>query len=302
MPLLRPKTPAQRGKLDAEGLAAVAGRQSGVVSRAQLESIGVSDSAISRWAAGQRLHRIHPGVYALGHRALSLRGRLWASQLYAGPDAVFSHTTAGWLWSLIDAEPQRIHLTTPGRLRSLPEVRGHHSRQVIAVHRRGFRVTPVARTLVDLGTQLTLSRLRRALAEADYLGLLEEAEIRSALRRGRPGSRALRAALRSYMPELARTISVLEERFLELCQTAGIRLPEINARVGRMRVDALWRTERLAVELDGVAAHGSPARIKRDRERELVLRAEGLRVVRYSWDQLARRRDHVVADLSGLLG
>ena len=58
------------------------------------------------------------------------------------------------------------------------------------------------------------------------------------------------------MPELAQTFSVLEERFLELCEWAHLRIPEINARVGRMRVDALWREERIAVELDGAAAHG----------------------------------------------
>src|SRR3954454_16042673 len=188
MPLLRRSMSDSRTQLDAELLEALARRQRGVVSRQQLRDLGLSDTMVARWLDAGRLHRLHRQVFALGHTALSIEGRLWAAQLYAGPDAVFSHTTAAWLWSLIDAEPKRIHLTAPGRRRSLPEVRIHHSRQVIALHCRGFRVTPVARTLVDLGTLLTPSQLRRALAEADYLGLLDEGEIRSALRRGRPGS------------------------------------------------------------------------------------------------------------------
>jgi very-short-patch-repair endonuclease len=126
-------------------------------------------------------------------------------------------------------------------------------------------------------------------------------EAEAALKRGRPGSKALRAALRSHMPQLARTLSVLEQRFLELCESAGLPLPEINARVGRMRVDAIWRNQMLAVELDGVAAHGGPAAMKRDRRRELAVRAEGFRVVRYSWDQVTRLSGDVAADLRRLL-
>ena len=162
-------------------------------------------------------------------------------------------------------------------------------------------MTPAARTLVDFASQVSARQLRRALAEADFHGLLVPSEIHATLKPGRAGSAALRAALLSHVPELAQTLSQLEERFLELCESAWLRLPEVNARVGRMRVDALWRKARLAVELDGSAAHGGWAAIKRDRQRELALRAEGFRVVRYTWDQVARTPHDVVADLTRLL-
>lgn len=298
---LRRITPDQRRKVDADALTAIANRQFGVLSRVQLESRGVSDSAISRWVTARRLHRIHPGVYALGYSALSLRGRLWAALLYAGPDAAFSHTTAAWLWSLVDAEPKRIHITVPGRRRPLPEVRIHHSRQVEAVECCGLPVTIVARTLVDVATQLTHRQLRRALAEADYRGLLDLHEFADVLDHRRAGSRAMRAALRSHIPQLATTLSVLEERFLELCENAGLRIPEVNAKVGRIRVDALWRQHGLVVELDGAAAHGGWAAIRRDRQREMVLRAQGFQVVRYTWDQITSRPSDVAADLRALL-
>ncbi len=78
-------------------------------------------------------------------------------------------------------------------------------------------------------------------------------------------------------------------------------MPEVNARVGRMRVDALWRDAGLAVELDGAAAHGGWAAIQRDRDREVALRAMGFQVVRYTWQQITAQRETVAADLRRLL-
>jgi hypothetical protein len=110
----------------------------------------------------------------------------------------------------------------------------------------GFPLTPVARTLVDIAAMVTARQLRRSLAEADYRGLLEPGDVTAALRPGRPGSAALRTALRSHMPELAATLSELEQRFLEICEAARVPLPEVNARISRMRVDTVWRDAGLA--------------------------------------------------------
>lgn len=301
MPVLRRVTSGSRTNFDAEAISRLATDQHGVISRRQLLGAGVGSATIDRWLAAGRIHRIHQGVYALGHSALSIDGRLNAALLYSGDQAVFSHTTAAWIRSLIDTEPTRIHLSVPGRRSSLPGVRVHHSRQLAATHHRGLPVTSVARTLVDLAGMLSFGELRRALAEADYRGLLSTQEVKAVLRSGRRGSRALRLSLDRHLPELARTFSVLEERFLALCQDAGVPMPEVNATVGRMRVDALWRGELLAVELDGAAAHGGWAQVSRDRERELALRRLGFRVVRYTWQQVTDRPAEVVRDLRGQL-
>jgi very-short-patch-repair endonuclease len=302
MPVLRPVTPAERGKVDTERVAELAASQSGVVSRAQLESVGVSDSALSRWVHARRLHRVHPGVYAVGHSVLSLDGLLFAALLYGGDEAVFSHTTAAWLWRLIEADPKRIHLTVPGRRSSWPGVRVHHSRQIDRSECRGFPVTSVARTLLDIAGMLPFRQLRRALAEAEYRKILEPTEIRAVTGSGRRGSRALRLALDMHMPELAETLSVLEERFLELCEAAALPTPEVNRSAGLMRVDAFWRAESLAVEVDGGDAHAGLGQMKRDRDRELALRAKGFQVVRYTWEQVNRRPRDVAEDLRRLLG
>lgn len=282
-------------------VAALAGRQHGVLSRSQLISLGLSSSAISRSVVAGRLHRLHPGVYAVGHGAIALRGSLIAALLFAGRGAALSHTTAARLWWLVDVEPKQIHVTVPGKRRSLAAVRVHRcSRPEVGRH-RGLPVTTVARTLLDIAPMLTPSQLRRALAEADYRRLLDRREIETVLGRGRAGSTALRRALAAHLPALARTLSVLEERFLALCEESGVPTPEVNAKVEGLMVDAVWRRERVAVELDGYAAHGGRAAIERDRTRELALRAGGFIVVRYTWRQVTEEPARVVGDLRAAL-
>jgi hypothetical protein len=290
-----------RPRSDAEALRRLVERQHGVVSRRQLEAHQVAGSAITRWIRAGRLHRIHPHVYAVGHTSLTVNGRLIAALLYGGDEALLSHTTAGWVWSLLEAEQRWIHLVARDHRRSLPGVRVHRARRLDRAECRGFRVTSVARTLLDVAAILPFRQLRRALAEADYRGILVAEDVREVLGRGRPGSRALRAALERHMPQLASTFSELEHRFLEICEAAELPLPEVNARVSRMRVDAVWRAQRVAVELDGGPAHSGAAAMKRDRERELLLRAHGFTVVRYSWHQVTKRSQEVLCDLRRLL-
>jgi predicted transcriptional regulator of viral defense system len=89
----------------------VARRQWGAISSAQLRSCGLRKSTISRWVQQARLHRLQPGVYAVGHAALPIEGRLVAALLYAGRGAVLSHATAAWWWGLISDEPETIDVS-----------------------------------------------------------------------------------------------------------------------------------------------------------------------------------------------
>lgn len=86
-----------------------------------------------------------------------------------------------------------------------------------------------------------------------------------------------------------------------LCETNGLPLPRLNARVCGLTVDALWEEQRVVVELDGHVAHAIAARVERDRRRELRLRAAGLTVLRYTWMQVIEQADLVVADLLAAL-
>jgi hypothetical protein len=161
---------------------------------------------------------------------------------------------------------------------------------------RGLPVTSVAHTLLDVAASHPFAHTRRALAEAEYRGLLDLDAVVGVLGRGRRGSANLAAALRNHMPQLAHTRSVLEECFLDLCERYALPLPELNVEVAGLTVDALWREARLVVELDG-AAHAAYRALQVDRARDLRLRRAGHTVLRYSWQQVVEDGEAVALDI-----
>ena len=294
-------TSEYRKQLGSVALAEVAGRQWGVVTGAQLAEAGLSAPTITRWVQDGRLHRLYRGVYAVGHRALRMEGRLAAALFYAGPGAMLSHVTAAWWWELWGSEPRRIHVSAPRPRTHVDGVCIHLPRCLEGTRHRGLPVTTVARTLVDLAGSVAFADLRGALAEAEYRGLVDLGRVEAEAGPGRPGSAALRAALARHRPQLAHTLSPLEDRFVDFCDAERIPLPEVNRTVAGLMVDALWPAERVIVELDGGAAHGSPARVERDRRRDLRLRTAGYVVLRYAWGQITEQPGLVAADLRAAL-
>jgi very-short-patch-repair endonuclease len=280
-------------------LVQLAERQWGVVTRAQLASAAVSGGMVTRWVRRGRLHRIYHGVYAVGHRVLRVEGRLAAALLYAGPGAALSHTTGAWWWALRKAATRVIHVTSPRRCRSPEGVHVHGPAEVERVTHDGLPVTTVERTLLDISPLLPFDDLRRAIAEAEYRGLLDMAAFEGFRRR--KGHAALRKALDHHQPQLAETRSELEERFLLLCEDHRLPLPQTNVLVEGFLVDAVWKDGAVIAELDGHAAHARPSAIEGDRRRELVLRAAGYLVVRYTWCQIVDDPESVTADLSAAL-
>jgi very-short-patch-repair endonuclease len=282
-------------------LLSLAEAQFGVVARCQLEKNGVGSAMIARWLRAGRLHRLHPRVYALGHRRLSNEGELVAALLYAGPGAALSHATAAWWWRLIDHRPLELELSAPGHTASLPSARIHHPRRLHTTLHRGLPITTVPQTLLDFAALAPEDRVRRALAEADYRRLVRLGDVRAVLGRGHPGSANLRRAMAIHQPELARTRSELEQSFLALCARHRIPSPRLNVMVAGLMVDALWPDQRVIVELDGARNHSSSAQIHRDRERDLRLRALGYLILRYSYHQVTRKASQVATDLTAAL-
>jgi len=228
---------------------------------------------------------------------MPIEGRLVAAILHAGDGAALSHATAAWWWGLIPNEPRVIDVSAPTRTGSNAGVRVHHPRHLDTTSHNRFPITTVPRTLLDFAAQARFGDVRQALAEADYRTLLNIDEVQAIAGQGRRGSVTLRKAIKRHQPQLARTRSKVERRFVTLCERARLPLPDMNARVGRMTVDALWREQRVAVELDVHDGHGSPAQMERDRRRELHLRQGGYTVIRYTAQQLDDEPELVTADL-----
>ena len=224
-----------------------------------------------------------------------------AALLHAGPGALLSHHTAAWWWGLLDREPDVIDISAPGRRRSLDRVRVHHPHELDGTRWRRLPITTVSRTLRDLAAESSIEQLRRALAQADYRRLLNIDEVAAACGQGCHGTARLRAALQRHEPRIAMTRSELERRFLALCERAGLPLPEVNAVVEGWTVDALWRAERVVVELDGRDNHSSPGQLERDRRKDLQLRAAAYVVLRYTWAQVALEAPAVTSDVRTIL-
>lgn len=255
-----------------------AARQFGRVSRLQLIELGVPSTTVESWLNTGYLFRVLPRVYAVGHRAKLVEADLAAAVLYAGPNAMLSHATAAWWVGLATSKPHMIHVSTASRCRSIRGIRVHDRRPLARVWHNGLPVTEFAQTMLDYATTASLSKVRVALARADYNGELNLARIEAVLGRGRPGAARLREALSRHQPMLANARSQLEIQLFEQCELKGLPLPELNADVAGWTVDALWRKQEIAVELDGPGNHRRPAQIRRDRRKEYDLRASKLLV------------------------
>ena len=280
----------------------LADAQAGRVAWWQLMALGIDDAMVVRWVAGGYLHPVHPRVYAVGHRAPSVRADLFAALLYAGPGAMLDHATALWWYDVIDKQPWPIQVSTPRRCRSLRGVKVHGRRVCERVWYKGLPTTSIEQALLDYAAMAPLERVRHALAVADYRKLLNPSTLRSSLGKGRRGSVRLAAALERHEPKLAHTRSPLERLFLPLCERAGIPIPDVNVRIAGVLVDAVWPERKLIVELDGRDNHSSWAQIQSDRSKELRLRAAGFDVIRYGTRQLEEEAPAVEAELRRLHG
>lgn len=262
------------------------GQQDGIVTRGQLIELGLSVREIEALIRAGRLHRVHRGIYHVGHRALSARATFRAALFAAGDNAVLSHRAAADHWELLrwNGNPE---LTTTDRTgRGIPDLIVHRVRSPpeATVH-QGFRVTTVAHTILDLATILEPKPLARALGEAEYQRIVDRDHLRE-IAAGRSGATAVREALGDHA---APTASELEQQFLTLIRRANLPHPELNASVHGKQVDFLWRAERVIVETDGWAAHGRRSAFVTDRARDLDLEARGYRTGRVSETQMRKR-------------
>jgi very-short-patch-repair endonuclease len=272
-------------------IAWVTSRQHGAVTHAQLEALGLGPGAIEWRVKHGRLHRVHRGVYLVGHTAPTRFTPEMAAALACGSRAMVSHDSAGLMWMLLRERPRVAEVTVPGPWKPLhPGLRTHCSQTLTPQERRrlhGIPVTSPARTLLDLAARHRADRLERMVADAERRGLVRPSELVEQLGRNprRRGSATLRTVLRiGGGPALTR--SEAEARLLKLVRAAGLPVPQANVIVEDHEVDLLWREARVIVEFDGFAFHGDRVAFESDRLRDAELQAMGFRALRVTWRQL----------------
>ena len=282
-------------------VARIAAARRGIVSIDELRTAGLTRHGIASRVARGWLHPRHRGVYSVGHLGEIPLAREAAALLACGEGAALSHRSAAALWGLLDADTGPVDVSVPpGRRPAHDGVTVHRPERFDMRDmrmREGLRVTSVARTITDLAPILAAPALERLIDEAVGRRLVRRDEL--ALPARAPGAARLRAALDAG-PRFTR--SEAERVLLRLVRRAGLPTPETNVRIAGMEVDALWRDERLVVEIDGFAFHGHRRAFEADRLRDQRLAAAGHAVVRLTWRQLTEEPERVVALLARLLG
>lgn len=276
-------------------MAGIAKKQHGVISIAQLHHLGLSEKAIHNRLGVARLHRVHRGVYAVGHACLSAEGRSLAAVLAVGRGdneagvilerwgAAVSHRSAASLWEMLPIHPGPCDVIVhgnSGRARR-DGIRVHRSRSLAVgdvTLRRGIPVTTPTRTIADLRKALSVGRavgvsaqnLRKAIRQANVIGLpISEKDAAD------------------------RTRGDLEQAFLGICKRHRLPRPEVNVRIGPSLVDFLWREERLVVETDSYRHHRGQVAFQDDRARDLELKRLGFDVLRLSERQIDEEGERV---------
>jgi hypothetical protein len=287
-------------------LAALAGRQHGVVSiRQLLGPLGYSQSAVSRAVADGRLHRLYSGVYAVGHTDLSLHGECLAAVLGCGPRALLSHYSAAWLWGLAQHSPAPFHVTGPSPRARRSPVRLHRSETLVEADRAlvdGVPVTSVARTLLDQAAEVDRRRLDRLLERSEELGLFDLAQVDDVLahNRGHHGARRLLRAVRAYRPPKF-TRSEAERFLLDLIERAGLPAPVTGFNLVGHEVDFHWPRLGVVVELDFYETHGTRAAFVRDRQRREDLLLAGFTVSTVVGERLETEPEHEIERVTRVL-
>lgn len=293
-------------------MAAVATRQDGFVSARQLRAAGVRPDA-ARYAVHKgRLFRTKTGrTYRVGHQAEAPFSQLSRALVAVRKGAVLSHRSAAMIWGLMRWDGP-VEVTVPVRTRDHHGLRVHHGRpdrRRDLTHRKGFPVTTVRRTLIDLAAVLSEGRLRAVVHEAATKGWLDAATVRRLHKEmvGRRGAKKLRRLLAERDVSKGWTRSRLETAFAALARDAKLPHYERGLYVdiggGDIReCDFAWYEQKVMVELDHLPLHETGFVPYRDRRRDRRLTAAGWTVVRITGDDLKIHRDEVIRDLRRVLG
>lgn len=272
----------------------------------------MSEDGVYRRVRLRRWEAVLPGVYRVSGAPASWHQKAVAACLWAGPGAFVSHRSAAALLRLL---PQRREDVVEISIdRYLPPPSGiivHRARTTASDRTKflGISVTTPARTLLDLASAAGREEVETALDEALRRGLTSLQRLRRLIER--PDNRRRRgvAILRRLVED--RTAgrapeSVLERRLAELLVRAGLPKPvrqfEVSGRDGVIaRIDLAYPDCLLAIEADGYAHHAGRLVFQKDRVRANELTRRGWRILRFTWEDVDRRPEAVVAQVGAVL-
>lgn len=280
----------------------------GIITAKEALAIGMSRSTLARRANSGILLRAKRGVFRLAGTEDEHDSQLEAA--CRSLDAVVSHESAGRLHGFDGLPWVNASVTVPHRHTKVFEgVVVHQSTdisddQVLSI--RGLPVTNAERTIIDLASVLTDSRLDwildRALSSAS-VDLDSLAALFSTLgRRGKPGTTRIRRLLEKRGQDYQPADTVLEQRLLDLIVNAGLPRPTPQFRPPWLvptagRVDFAYPNQKLIVEGDSRKWHMLMESFQTDRHRDNQAQLAGWRILRFAWRDITEDPMLVVASV-----
>ncbi|MGH9008217.1 MAG: type IV toxin-antitoxin system AbiEi family antitoxin domain-containing protein [Acidimicrobiia bacterium] len=287
-----------------------------VFTAADADRQGVSIDAVRRGVRSGWILRLHAGVFAFAGSPESWERSMLAACLAAGNDAVASHRSAARIWRLIKPCDDILEISVPRR--NGPRPRGtivHRSGDLVPAHttvRNRIPTTNPLRTMVDLAAVVPPDQVEDALdAGLAWPSLFSVAAVEAMRSRlaqhGRAGTGVLRRVLEARALGNAVSDSVLERCMAELLRRAGLPAAVFHyavctpAGLFLAEVDFAYPEIKLAIEVDGFGAHGTPRAMAKDFVRQNGLVPYGWRVLRFTWRQVTRQPEMVAGALRAAL-
>jgi hypothetical protein len=287
---------------------ALAARQHGVITRAQLRRAGLTEASI-RWRVGAgTLQLVVTGVYRVGGATRSWEQRLAGACLWGGPGACASHRAAGALWGFEGFSPGPVEISTLKQNRAGLPFKVHRTQvdPAFVTTKQGIPVTNAFRTLLDLVNVVDEQRANQLLDEALRKGLVSmEALWRFVRRESHPGRRGvgvLRRLLEERDPGYQPSASHFQATVRALLTRAGLSFVEeyvVTDSEGRFvaRVDFLLDDAPVIVEADGRATHSSKLDWEHDLDRRNRITAQGFAVIHATRHKVGNHPDELLAEI-----
>lgn len=177
--------------------------------------------------------------------------------------------------------------------RAVEGVRIHRCRSLIpgdATEVDEIPCTTVARTLLDLAASGDRPGLVAAITRAEEMKVYDGTAVGAVLERaqGKRGARLLRSVLADWSDD--RTRSHFERELLAFLRRHALPEPEINAWITverrTIQPDFMWPEQRVILETDGYATHGTRKAFGNDRRRDQLLTRNGWTALRAAYRQL----------------
>lgn len=280
--------------------------QWGLITRKQAIDLGITRSRIQRKIANGEWVPIDRGLYRHAATQQSWHSTVLGPVLKTG--GIASHRCAAALHRLSD-------FSTPRPEISVPYGKWHRDRHVI-VHQstqwdrrdevviEGIPCTGIERTLLDLGSCVSIRRLELASESALRQELVDWDGLRSCLirhsRQGRDGCGRLRILLSKRHGDEPLALSDWSYLVRHLLVDAGLPEPVLEYRIltveGHLilQTDLAWPEKKVALELDSIRWHLNRKSFNTDRAKRNRARLHGWLIHEITWEMFSESPQYVV--------